>query len=134
MESSIGRPRIARTYAGLIALVTLVVIVQGILFGGFYNEFDQDLIDAHGFVGSISMLVAVLIMIPLGFLARFPRGLWIGPLTVLLAVLWVVQYMLGFTIEDDRWVATIHIALAFLIFGGALLLTARAHRAIAGRG
>ncbi|MFQ5933971.1 MAG: hypothetical protein ACE5KI_04950 [Dehalococcoidia bacterium] len=121
----------ARAFAVLAPLVVLVIIVQGILFaGGIYEE--PDLNDAHRWVGEVS-LVAVVVLIPLGFLARFPRRLWIEPLTVLMAVLWIVQIELGFLIEDERWVSMLHIPNSFLIFALALILTARVHRAMRGK-
>ena len=73
----------------------------------------------------------VLVGIPLAFLAHFPRRLWIGWLTVLLAVLWNVQaHVLGYGIEEFRWFEMLHIPLAFGILLLALYLTARARAAL----
>ena len=133
MEQAIGRPRVARAYAWLIALATLTVVVQGFLFAGFYSEADKGYIDIHASVAVIPLIVVVLIITPLAFLARFPRGLRTGWLTLILAVLWFAQHSIGFGIDDERWLAMIHIPLALLIFGLALYLTGKAHRALRGR-
>ena len=53
-------------------------------------------------------------------------------LTLTLAVLWFVQHSLGYGIADARWIETIHIPLALVIFGLALYLTDRAYRALKG--
>ena len=133
MEQTIGRPRVARTYAWLITLSALVVVVQGFLFSGFYSEGEKGYIDTHGILGELAGYVVV-IMIPLAFLARFPRHLRIGWLTVLLAVLWNVQaHLLGYGIEEWSWFEMIHIPTAFLILALALYLTGRAHKALKGR-
>jgi len=133
MKQAAGRRRVARLYAGLISLVTLVIIFQGFLFAGFYSEADRDFLDAHGAVGFISMLVVALVLTPLGFLARFPKGLRIGWLTLLLALLWVVQGFSGEGIEDDRTLAMVHIPLALVVFGLSLYLTGKAHLALRGK-
>ena len=134
MEQTIGRPRVARAYAWLIALATLTVILQGFFFAAFYSEGEKGFLDAHARGADISMIVVVLIVTPLAFLARFPRGLRIGWLTLVLAVMWVAQHTIGLSIEaDGRWFEMIHIPLALLIFGLALYLTGKAHKALKGR-
>ena len=89
-------------------------------------------IDAPAVGADISLLVVVLIITPLAFLARFRRSRRIGWLTLTLAVLWFVQHSLGYGIADARWIETIHIPLALVIFGLALYLTDRAYRALKG--
>lgn len=135
MEQSVGRPRVAKAYAWLISLVALLVIVQAVLFGAFYEKFNEDFIDVHWAVAFIFMIVLVLIITPLSYLARFSRELRMGHLTVFLAVLWIAQFIMGSAIadENERWVATLHIPNAFLIFGLGLYLTGKAHRAVRGR-
>ena len=133
MEQTIGRPRVARAYAWLITLATLTVILQGFLFAAFYSEGERDFITIHSRVADISLLVVVLIITPLAFFARFPRGLRMGWLTLVLAVMWFAQHSTGFLIEDTRWLEMIHIPLALLIFGLPLYLTGKAHRALRGR-
>ena len=134
MEQTIGRPKVARAYAWLIVLTPLAVIVQGILFAGFYSEAEKGLLDAHGMFGQILGIAIVVILTPLAFLARFPRRLRSGWWTLGLGVLWIIQAeVLGYGIEDVGWLEMVHIPLAFIIFGLALYLTWRAHRALAGR-
>ena len=38
MTQSIGRPRVARAYAWIIAVSALVVVAQGLTFAGFYCQ------------------------------------------------------------------------------------------------
>ncbi len=99
MEQAIGRPRVARAYALLIALATLQVVVQAFLFAGFYSKGEKGFITAHAVGADISLLVVVLIVTPLAFLARFRRDRRIGWLTLTLAVLWFVQHSLGYGIR-----------------------------------
>ena len=133
MDQAIGRPRIATAYAWLISLAALTVVVQGFLFSAFYSEAEKGFLDAHGVVADISLLVVALIITPLAFLARFPKSMRIGWLTLALAVLWFGQHTIGYEIEDTRWIEQIHIPLGLIIFGLALYLTAKAHRQISGR-
>ncbi len=72
---TIGRPRVAQAYVWLTALVATIVFIQGGLFAGFYSEGESGLIDAHQWVGEISGYIAVVVLIPLAFVARFPREL-----------------------------------------------------------
>ena len=133
MEKAIGRPVIAHIYAWGVALAALVVIVQGIMFGGFYSG-RGDLLEVHEWLGAISGYVVLVILTPLGFLARWPRGWQIGWLTLVLGVLWNIQaHVLGFGIEDERSLQMVHIPVAFLIFGLALYLAGKTLRALVGR-
>ena len=131
MDQKIGMPRLAKAYAVLMPLSALSVIVQAILFGGWYSEVDAGYLDAHQALGAASVAV-VLVCLVLAHLARFPREALVGHLTDVLAVLWVVQYMLGQYSEDQRWFSFLHIPLAFIIFGLAVVASGRAHRSIAG--
>ena len=127
MEQRVGRRRVAVAYMSLPGLATLLVVLQGFLFSGFYAEAEKGFIDAHGIVGDITGVVLVFVLIPLGFLAGFPRRLRIGWWTVLLAVLWNVQaHVLGYGIEGARWLVVLHIPTAFGILFLALYLTVRA--------
>jgi hypothetical protein len=124
-----GRPRVAKAYAWLISLLALAVILQGAFAAaGLYH--DRDLIAFHRMLGDLSMILAVLVLLPLAFLARFPRSLRIGLLTAVLAVLWIVQYFLGDFIGQVRWLAILHVPNAFLMFGLALFLAGLAHRVV----
>ncbi len=132
MEQAIGRPRVARAYAALIALATLTVVVQAFLFAGFYSEGEKGFIDVHAALADISLIFVVLIVTPLAFLARFRRDRRFGWLTLTLAVLWFVQYSLGYVIADVRWLEMIHIPLALVILGLAHYLTGGAYRVLKG--
>ena len=133
MEQTIGRPKVARAYAWLIVLVPLAVIVQGILFAGFYSEAEGGLLDAHGLVGDILGIAILVILTPLAFLARFPRRPSVGWWTLGLAVIWNIQaHVFGRGIEDVGRFEMLHVPLALIIFGVALYLTQQAHRALAG--
>ena len=49
--------------------------------------------------------------------------------TLVLALVWNLQaHVFGYGIEDFRWMTMVHIPLALIIFGLALLLTGKAHR------
>ena len=134
MQETIGRPRVARAYAWLIVLAPLAVIVQGILFGWFYREFDRDILNMHGIFGEISGGIMLVILTPLAFVARFPRRLGLCWWTLGLAVVWNIQaHVFGYGIEDVRWFEVVHIPLAFIIFGIALYLAWFSHKALAGR-
>ena len=134
MQETIGRPKVARAYAWLIALTPLVIVVQGILFGGFYSRTEVDFLDAHGMLGEISGGIILIILTPLAFLARFPRRLGLGWWTLGLGILWNVQaHLFGYGIEDVKWFEMIHIPLAFIIFGIALYLTWSCHKGLASR-
>ena len=127
-EQAVGRPKVARFYAWGIALAALVVIVQGFLFAGFYSRGEIDFRSVHGEIGDSAGIAIVVILIPLGFLARFPKTWQIGWWTLLLAVAWNIQsHVLGRGIADVRSLEMGHIPLAFLIFALALYLSGKTY-------
>ena len=131
MERSPQRPRLARTFAWLIYLTPLLVILQAFLFGSFYERFNSDLIDAHRDVGFISMILVVVLAM-LAYFARFPRESRVLHLAIALALLWIIQWLLGsLTAEEARWVAILHVPNGLLVFGLALLLAGMTHRTLA---
>ena len=132
MQETLVRRRTASVYAWLVAVIASFVVVQGTLFAAFYSERDGAYIDAHEVVGSLVGLILLVVLVPLGFLARFPGGPRIGWWTVLLTVLWNVQVILGYGIADASWLEIVHIPLAFGIFGLAAYLAFRGFRALAG--
>ncbi len=129
MTNGVVRPRAASAYAWLTALAAGTVVAQAFLFGGFYWE-GGDWIRAHLQLGRISTFLVVAVITPLAFFAGFPRQLGITRMTVVLAVLWLLQTALGDAMDSARWLVIIHVPLAFVIFGLALLLTGKAHRAL----
>ena len=131
MEQTVGRRRTAIAYVWLMALIAALVVVQGVLFAGFYSEADRSFISAHGAVGALAGLVLLVVLIPLAFVARFPRRMQIGWWTVLLAVLWNLEaHVIGFSIGDSRWLAMAHIPPAIMGFGLGLYLVAGAYGAV----
>ena len=60
-------------FAWLIALTPLLVIMQAVLFDSFYNKFNGDLIDAHAWVGTVSMILVITLAV-VAYFAGFPRG------------------------------------------------------------
>ena len=73
--STIGRPRVARAYIWLTALVTLFVFIQGGLIGAWlYKPAESWILDTHGTVGSVVGFVAIMPFL-LALSARFPREL-----------------------------------------------------------
>jgi len=132
MVETIGRPLLARLFASVMSLVTLVVILQGVLFGGFYRNLSPDStwMDVHSLVGIITVAVVVLVLAPLSYLARFPRNTYITVLTFALAVAWILTYEMGRAIEDERSLAIAHIPLALAVFGLSGHLTGRSYLAI----
>ena len=132
MVETIGRPLLARLFASVMSLVTLAVILQGVLFGGFYRNLSPDStwMDVHSFVGIITVAVVVLVLAPLSYLARFPRNTYITVLTFALALAWILTYEMGRAIEDERSLAIAHIPLAVAIFGLSGHLTVGSFMAI----
>ena len=135
MDRSIGRPRVARAYAWVVALSVLVVVAQGLTFAGFYSRAQISFLNAHGDMGTYAGIMVLLVLTPLGFLGRFPKEWRIGWLTLVLAILWNVQaHVFGFGIRDERTLAMVHIPVAFLVFGLALHLSGRTWKLLLGRG
>ena len=135
MEKSIGRRRVALAYTWLMAVVTVSVVVLGFLFSAFYSGEGMGYRDAHGVVASLIGLILLVVLIPLGFLVKFPRRMQIGWWTVGLTVPWNVQaHFIGFGIGSARWLEMIHIPLAFVILGLGAYLAGKAYVALRERG
>ena len=130
MEQNIRRPRVARVYAWLVTVVPPLLIALAAMVGAGIG-IDHDWVEAHWSIWEPFAIVVIFVLTPLAFVAGFPRQLRIAPLTVVLAVLWVLQAVLGHSIDNARWVLSLHIPNAFLIFGLGLFLALLAHRALA---
>ena len=88
-------------------------------------------VDAHRGIGELFGLVAIVFLPALAFRAGFPKRLRIRELTVLLVVLWIVQSMLGFMVEEGtRWALVFHFPNPILIFGLGAVLAYLSHRAL----
>ena len=100
----------------------------------FQIDDERTFLDIHGYAGELTGYLVVVVLIPLGFIARFPRQLRMGWWTVGLAILWNVQvHVFGFGIEEfGRWFEMLHIPTAFAVLLLALYLTVRARTAIKG--
>ena len=135
LDKTICRRRVAIAYTVLIALVTFSVVVQGFLFSGFIAGEGLDYRDAHGLVGTLVGFIMLVVVIPLAFVAKFPKQMRIGWWTVGLTLLYNVQgHVLGFGIEDVRSLEMIHIPVAFLIFGISIYLTGRVYAVLRASG
>ena len=58
-------------------------------------------------MGEISGVIVLIVLTPLGFLSRFPKGWRMGWLTLTLGLLWNVQaHVFGYGIKDERTLET----------------------------
>ena len=99
-----NRELMVRAYAILMPLAALSVVVQAILFAGRYSEGQSWYLTAHMHVGSASLLIVV-ICLGLAIFGRFPQATRILPLTVILVLLWLGQYLLGEYSDKVRWLS-----------------------------
>lgn len=125
-----NRDLMMRAYAMLMPLAALSVVVQAILFAGRYSEGQSWYLTAHMHVGSASLLIVV-VCLGLAIFGKFPQATRILPLTGILVALWLGQYLLGEYADKVRWLSFLHIPLAFLVFGLAVMLSGRSHRLMA---
>ena len=125
-------PKMVCAFAVLMPMLALSVVLQGIFFAGRYTQGQAWYQAAHLHLGHIATTVMVVCLLA-AVLARFPQATRILPLTVVLALLWVAQYLLGQYSDVRTWFSFIHIPLAFVIFGLTLILSGRGHRHMAER-
>jgi hypothetical protein len=122
-------PSVRRTYAILVGLTTLSVLVQAVTAGLFVNQDGTSAnswTDVHGLVAYPVMLLALVtaVFTIVTMRTTVPKlWLWTG----LLFVATVCQWLSGHAITDLHmdWVIPIHIVLAFLIWGLAMVLSVR---------
>ena len=94
-----------------------------------YKPAESWILDTHGTVGSVVGFVAIVPFL-LALSARFPRELKLVWWTFAWALLWNIQsHVLGFGIEDERWLEIIHIPVALLLLAWGMVLAHTAHRA-----
>ena len=129
MTESIGRPKLARIFAWLVPILPLVLLLQAIMFSGYYEEFNRDFLDIHLYVARVSNLFVILLLI-LALIVRFPRSYRILPLIAAVTFLWIAQDAMGESISDARWLVWLHIPNAFILFGLSIILAARVHRLV----
>ena len=122
-----GRPGPAKLFLAIVQIIPLVVVLQAVLIGvGLYEK--RDFVDVHAWVGFLGSILVVIILPALVFAARFPASSGYRRLTLVLAGLWLFQFLIGPDIKDMPWIAPIHIPNAFFIFGVSLVLAMRARR------
>ncbi|MCU1472877.1 hypothetical protein [Amnibacterium sp.] len=122
-------PATRRTYAVLIGLTALSILLQSITAGKFVNQKGGS-VDAwtnlHGFIAYPVMLLALATaaFAYVRMRSSAPR-LWLW--TTLLFVAIVCQWLSGHAITTLGldWVIPIHVVLAFLIWGLAIVLCVR---------
>ncbi|MBM3926407.1 MAG: hypothetical protein FJ320_10590 [SAR202 cluster bacterium] len=129
MAETIGRPKFARIFAMLVPLLPLILLLQAIMFAGFYEEFNRDFLDIHLYVARISNIFVVLLLV-IAFVARFPRSYRVLPIMIAIALLWIIQDAMGESISDARWLVWLHIPNAFILFGLTIALAGRLHRQV----
>jgi hypothetical protein len=108
---------LVRNYPWLTVLTGMSVLLQAILAGrGWFM--DYDLIEVHGFVGNVTFLLVILLVI----------GAWLGRqagvmtnteliVSIALIALTAAQFGLGYGGRDSRSAAALHIPNAILITG-----------------
>ena len=118
--SAVVRPRLLPVLKGCAALFAALVLVQALLAGrGWF--LDRDLIEVHGGVGGLVVLVAVaqaILAFAVGPPAEARRA--VGFASGAILVLTVLQYVLGFATEDSANAAAWHVPNGVLIFGMAI--------------
>ncbi|MGN6742011.1 MAG: hypothetical protein ACTHJL_01770 [Amnibacterium sp.] len=122
-------PPVRRTYAILVGLTAQSELIQALTAGHFVNQEGKSAdswTDVHGLVAYPVMLLALATAIFAFVKMRttVPK-LWIW--TALLFVAAVCQWLSGHAITTLHmdWVSPIHVVLAFLIWGLAMVLSVR---------
>jgi hypothetical protein len=108
---------LARWFPNIAIAVGVCVFLQAILAGrGWF--IDYDLIKVHGYVGEITFVLTLLLLISawLGRQAGLIGIVELG-LTALLMVLLVAQLALGYSGRDSGTAASLHVPNAILITG-----------------
>jgi hypothetical protein len=122
-------PTTRRTYALLVGLTTLSVLIQAVTAGEFVNQEGkrpEAWTEIHGFIAYPVMLFALATAVfAFARMRTTVPKLWLW--TALLFVAAVCQWLSGHAITTLHmdWVIPIHIVLAFLIWGLAMVLSVR---------
>ena len=123
--------RLARSgpvFAALVGLTTLAILLQAVFAGEFVDRATTGgWLSAHNANAVVVVALAVITAIYAAAVMRSSaRPLVIG--SVVLAVLLIVQTVIGHAITDDNdnGLLVIHIPLAMLVFGLAIWLSAKA--------
>jgi hypothetical protein len=122
------RPLLVQALRVVAALLPLVILVQAFFVGrGLF--LDSDLIDVHGVLGNVTLLLVIVQTVLVLFAGL--RGRMRIPLiaiSVLLVVLVCVQLALGYSDRDSGQAAAWHVPNGVLIFGLGLGFNARVNR------
>lgn len=115
-------------FAALVGLTTLAILLQAVFAGEFVDRAKTGgWLSAHNANAIVVIALAVITAIyAVAMLRASARPLVIG--SVVLAVLVIVQTVIGHAITDDNdnGLLVIHIPLAMLVFGLAIWLSAKA--------
>jgi heme A synthase len=129
-QSTAATPQARRLYAILIGITVLFIFVQSLTAGEFISNAlprgaKEAWTNAHGLIAYPVMVFALLATIVAISRLRAVPGL--AALTSLLFVGSVVQWLLGHAITTlgMNWVVPIHVVLAFVIYGLAIVLSVR---------
>lgn len=124
------QPRVRRAYAILIGLSVLFIFLQSITAGEFITDglahgAKETWTDVHGFIAYPVMVFTLAATVVAFVYLNRPRSLPI--LTGVLFVASVVQWRLGLAISTlgMDWVTPVHVAVAFVIYGLAIVLSVR---------
>ncbi|MGH2585999.1 MAG: DUF6220 domain-containing protein [Dehalococcoidia bacterium] len=137
MELPIERPALLQLLRFVAPLVPLAVFIQAIFAGQGLFE-DTDLLDIHGGLGTLTLLLAVIqaaLILLAGFRGR-ARVALIG-MSLALVVLIVVQLGLGYSGRDGGQAAAIHVPNGLVVFGlavGTATMLSRYRREAEGSG
>lgn len=121
-DASAARPGAFRWLRITSSLVLLLVLIQAVLAGRGLN-FGGNAIDIHGMVANVTGLM-VLIQLVLTFVAGGQgrlRSTLIGT-NVLLAILVVIQFGLGYGGKNNKTAASLHVPNGVLIMGVATVV------------
>lgn len=122
-------PPVRRTYAVLVGLTTLSILIQAVTAGLFVNQKGgsaDSWTDVHGLVAYPVMLLALVtaVFTLVKMRTTVPKlWLWTGLLFVAAVCQWLSGHAIT-TLHMD-WVIPIHVVLAFLIWGLAMVLSVR---------
>ncbi|MEU2351178.1 hypothetical protein [Modestobacter sp. NPDC049651] len=115
-------------YSALVGLTSLGVLLQGLWAGLFLRPGDQGTwVSIHQHAGETTVLLGVLAAVAALVWMRHNRPALIG--TLLLAVLLVVELVLGYSLDGGSTGAVVvHVPLAMLLMGLAVYLPLAARR------
>lgn len=114
-------------HSALVGLTSLGVLLQALWAGLFLRRGDQGTwVSIHQHAGETTVLLGVLAAVAALIWMRHSRPVLIG--TLVLAVLLVVELMLGYASDDRGGSVAVHVPLAMLLMGLAVWLPLAARR------